>query len=502
VSRIESPARPTSRRASSHKAPRRRKAAPRRRVWRIIGLILLVLVGTSVVAGAVVLHKLDAGIHTFNQAGLAGHRPPPTVAGQNILLIGSDTRSGADAKLGGKGEAVGRSDTTVLVHVYEGGTRAVGVSIPRDALVDVPTCLLPDGKWSQPQQSVMFNSAYQTGQSPEGNPACTVRTVEQLTGLRVDHTVIADFSGFAKMTEIVGGVQVCLPQPLYEGDLDPNRPDRGKEIFRAGKQNVAGAKALAYVRVRHGIGDGSDIGRMKRQQAFLSEVIAKVRAQGLTPTKILPLAEAATKNFTVDPSLDSAGKLASFVVSMRNMSPDHIRFLTAPWKYDGPRVALVHPDVDQLWAALRADQPLDGAGEPKTKKSSKLTVAQALAKVRSSDITVLNGTSVPGLASSTGAVLTKAGLTVAGVGNTASRDATAVAYGPGREAAAKLLASAFPGATVEPSDQAGLQLLIGTQHTMRAASATAVPPKMALPSSLTKDSRTASQDACSGVSYG
>ena len=503
MSRIESPAPPASRRASSHKAPRRRKAKPKRRVWRTVGLVLALLVAVTVTAGAVVLHKLDAGIHTFNQAGLAGHRPPPTVAGQNILLIGSDTRTGADAKLGGKGEAVGRSDTTVLVHVYEGGTRAVGVSIPRDALVDVPKCLLPDGKWSQPQPNAMFNSAYQTGQSPQGNPACTVRTVEQLTGLRVDHTVIADFSGFAKMTEIVGGVQVCLPQPLYEGDLDPNRSSRGKEIFKAGKQTVAGAKALAYVRVRHGIGDGSDIGRMKRQQAFLSQVIAKVRSQGLTPTKILPLAEAATKNFTVDPSLDSAGKLASFVVSMRNMSPDHITFLTAPWKYDGPRVALVHPDVDQLWAALRADQPLDGAGDPKKKaKAKKLTVQQALAKVKANDITVLNGTSVSGLASKTGKDLTKAGLTVAGVGNTASRATTAVAYGPGEEAAAKLLASAFPGATIEPSDQKGLQLLVGTQHTMRAASAAAVPPKMAVPSSITKDSRTASQDACSGDSYG
>ena len=466
-------------------------------------MLALVMVGT-VTAGAVVLHKLDAGIQTFDQAGLGKHRPPPTVAGTNILLLGSDTRTGADAKLGGAGDSVGRSDTTVLVHVYQGGTRAVGVSIPRDALVDIPSCLLPDGHWSAPQHDVMFNSAYMTGQSPKGNPACTVRTVEKLTGLRVDHTVIADFAGFAKMTEVVGGVQVCLPQPLYQGDLDPNREarglGRGQRIFKAGKQTVAGAKALAYVRIRHGIGDSSDIGRMKRQQAFLSAVITKVRNQGLTPTKILPLAEAATQNFTVDPSLDSAGKLAKFVISMRNMSPNHIAFVTAPWKYAGARIALVHPDVDRLWEALKADQPIDGA-DTQQKTKTKLTVAQALAKVKS-PVTVLNGTSVTGLASKTATALKKHGLSVGGVGNTSAHSTTAVEYGPAEASQAKMLASAFPGSTVEQSSEPGLRLLVGTAHTMRPSTAQAVMPKVTLPDSLVSDTRTAAQDSCKGVSYG
>ncbi|MGZ4438660.1 MAG: LCP family protein [Nocardioidaceae bacterium] len=454
---------------------------------------------TAVAAGAVVLNRLDAGIQTFNAAGLGKHRPPPTVAGTNILLLGSDTRTGADAKLGGKGDNVGRSDTTVLVHVYEGGTRAVGVSIPRDALVDIPSCLLPDGSWSAPQHDVMFNSAYMTGQSPKGNPACTIRTVEKLTGLRVDHTVIADFAGFAQMTQVVGGVQVCLPDPIYQGDLDPNRPDRGRLIFHAGKQMVSGAKALAYVRIRHGIGDGSDIGRMKRQQAFLSAVISKVRNQGLTPTKILPLAEAATRNFTVDPSLDTAAKLAKFVISMRNMTPSNISFVTAPWRYEGARVALVHPDVDRLWAALKADQPINGAA---TKKPGpKLTVAQALAKVKV-PVTVLNGTTVTGLASRTGAKLKHAGMTVGGVGNTTARSTTAVEYGPGDLPSARMLAAAFPGSTLEQSTTPGLRLLVGTEHTMRSGTARAVAPKVALPASVTNEARTANQDSCSGVSYG
>ena len=456
---------------------------------------------TAVAAGAVVMHQLDAGIQTFDQAGLAGHRPPPTVHGQNILLLGSDTRSGASAKLGGKGDSVGRSDTTLLVHVYEGGKRAVGVSIPRDAMVDIPKCLLPDGSWSAPQHNVMFNSAYMTGQSPKGNPACTIRTIEQMSGLRVDHTVIADFAGFAKMTDVVGGVQVCLPDPLYQGDLDPNRPDRGKLLFRKGKQLVSGPKALAYVRIRHGIGDGSDIGRMKRQQAFLSAVITKVRAQGLTLTKILPLARTATQNFTVDPSLDSASKLAAFVISMRNMKTKNISFVTAPWRYDGPRVALVHPDVDQLWAALKADEPLDGVAKKQPRKGKQPTVASALAKV-TEPVSVLNGTTVTGLASRTGAEMAKAGLKLGAVGNTSPRSTTAVEYGPGQEAMARALASAFPGSTVEQSADPGLRLLVGTEHTMLSPDAAAKPPTAKIPDSVRADRRSADSGPCAGVTYG
>ena len=345
-------------------APRRRRRALR------AGLVALSVLAVGVAATATVAYvQLDRHINTFSGNGISKHRPPPTVHGQNILLIGSDSRQGADRRLGGDGSPVGRSDTTLLLHIYEGGERAVAVSIPRDALVDIPACRLPDGSWSEPRQRIMFNTAFSVGQAPEGNPACTVNTVEKLTGMRVDHTVVADFAGFAAMTDIVGGVPVCLPEPVYQRDINPNLGTQGKLVFHKGMQTVSGQKALDYVRLRHGIGDGSDIGRMRRQQAFLGSVIAKVRADGMTPSHILPLAEAATKYLTFDTALGSARRLLSFALSLRHMSPENVLFVTTPWRYDGPRVDLVHPDVDRLWAALLHDEPLvtaqDGKAGPK-----------------------------------------------------------------------------------------------------------------------------------------
>jgi LCP family protein required for cell wall assembly len=331
------------------------------------GLVLAVLLVSVAGAGAVAYVRLDRSINTFSGKGISKHRPPPTVHGQNILLIGSDTRAGADQHLGGAGSAVGRSDTTLFVHIYEGGRRAVAVSIPRDALVDIPACRLPDGSWSQPEQDAMFNAAFSVGQTQAGNPACTVNTVEKMTGMRVDHTVVADFAGFAAMTDIVGGVPVCLPEPVYQGDINPNLGEQGDLVFHRGLQTVSGPMALDYVRLRHGIGDGSDIGRMQRQQAFLGSVISKVRAEGMTPTHILPLAEAATRYLTFDSELGSARELVSLVLSLRHMTTQDVMFVTTPWRYDGARVALVHPDVDRLWAALRHDEPLtpqDGLSGP------------------------------------------------------------------------------------------------------------------------------------------
>ncbi len=478
-----------------------------------LALVLVLVLG----AAAYEYIHFNGEIKTFAAKGLSKHRPPPTVAGQNILIIGSDSRAGADGSLGGAGDAVGRSDTTLLVHIYQGGRRAVAVSIPRDALVDIPPCLLPDGTWSAPQHHVMFNAAFSVGQTPQGNPACTVNTVENLTHMRVDHTVVTDFAGFAAMTQIVGGVPVCLPKDVYQIDLDPNRATRlagsswqtiqGQMIFHKGVQEVSGAKALDFVRLRHGLGDGSDIGRMHRQQAFLGAVITKVRAQGLTPTHILPLAEAATKYMTVDPALGDAQKLLSFALSLRNMSLKDIVFVTTPWRYDGYRVDLVHPDVDRLWAALKADQPVGSmtdaagarAGALHAGKKQQPTVAQRLRTV-TTPVTVLNGAGVSGLAARTSDILRAAKVTIAQVGNAAGQTATVVRYGRGQQAQAEALASAFVGARVEPGTTPGLTLVLGARHHMRSLHAVPGQTVVKVPDSVTKDARTASSNVCSGVS--
>ena len=453
----------------------------------------------ALVAGITAYAKLNGKIHTFSSAGISRHRPKSAPAGsENILLIGSDTRSGNNSKLGGAGDAVGRSDTTLVVHIYPGHTRAVAVSIPRDSLVTIPSCRLPDGHWTGPQHDVMFNSAFSVGQSPQGNPACTLNTVEKLTGLKIDHTVVANFAGFAALSKAVGGVPVCVPNDVYQGDLDPNRSTQGALLFRAGKQEVSGDRALQYVRIRHGLGDGSDIGRIQRQQAFLASLIMTIRSRGLTPSHLLPLVNAATANLTFDPSLGTASKLLKFAMSLRNFQPSHVNFVTVPWQYAGARVAIVQPDADHLFRALQANQAIDTQNQHK-KKSQKHGSAAASKSV---PVSVYNGTTTAGLAGSTGTRLQGIGYTVGTIGNAPRQDypQTEIQYGPGQTAQAKALARTLS-AKLQPMKTSGIKVILGAQHGWHGGSA----PAQSLPSSVTGHLRSvgsAKSNLCKNLSDG
>ncbi|AWK09702.1 LytR family transcriptional regulator [Streptomyces spongiicola] len=363
--------RTTGRTTGRRKNPRHRKAGPRRhgrtrghdrrRARALLAVPAAVLALVLAAAGWVYL-RLDGDIDTFGADGIAHHRPEqgPSEA-MNVLVIGSDARVSGNAALGGGAkDDAGRSDTAILLHVYADHRHAVAVSIPRDTLVDIPPCRLPDGTWTGTRRNVMFNEAYSVGQTSEGNPACTQNTVEKLTGLRVDHTIVVDFKGFATLTDVVGGVPVCLPRDVYEKDLDPTRATRGEMLLHKGEQTVSGRRALDYVRVRHGMGDGSDIGRIRRQQAFAASLVRRVKSEGLTPSRLLPLAEAATKSMTVDPGLGSPDKLVAFAMSLKDVGLSDIRFVTVPWRYEGERVALVQPDADALWRAIGDDRAIDG----------------------------------------------------------------------------------------------------------------------------------------------
>lgn len=314
---------------------RRRRSGRGSRLRLTLGIALSLVVLASAGVGWIYL-KLTGNIDTFSAGGLSDNRPSGTSKGQNVLVIGSDARTGGNSELGGGSkDDVGRSDTAFLLHVYADHRHAVAVSIPRDTLLDIPPCRLPDGSWTKPQNNAMFNAAFSVGQTVKGNPACTQNTIEKLTGLRVDHTVVVDFKGFSRLTDVVGGVQVCVPQDIYQKDLNPNRATRGERIFAKGTQTVSGQKALDYVRIRHGMGDGSDIGRIKRQQAFVASLLKKIKEQGLTPAKLLPLADAATQSMTVDPGLGSADKLLGFAMSLKDIDLHNTKFVTIPWRYEG-----------------------------------------------------------------------------------------------------------------------------------------------------------------------
>lgn len=308
---------------------------------------------------------LNHNIRTFSPEGISTSRPAPATpaaptaqAPINLLLIGSDSRASGNIALGGGAGVDGaRSDTTILLHISGDRKHAIGVSIPRDSLVDIPACEA-NGTWYQPQTHVMFNSAFAEGNMSNGNPTCTQNTVEAMTGIRIDHTIVLDFNGFATMSSAVGGVSVCVPQvnntwleQAYGITLSP------------GMQTLSGKSALEYVRAREGFGDNSDIGRMKRQQAFLSALTKKILDTGVytNPLTLYNLADAATSSLTVDPTLDSVTALEGLALQLKSVPLKNLEFVTAPWQYDGARVDLIEPDTSILWALIRADRTLEGA---------------------------------------------------------------------------------------------------------------------------------------------
>ncbi|MCU7824933.1 LCP family protein [Kitasatospora sp. DSM 101779] len=497
-----------------------------RRLARIAGATAAVLVLATAGAGAWFYHRLDQNISTFSADGIATSRPPagPTAAGGgrpvNILLLGSDTRSDGNGDLGGGDEGVGHSDTAILLHVYADHKHAVGVSIPRDTLVTVPPCKLPNGTWTSERLNQMFNSAFTVGLYPQGNPACTQNTVEALTGLRVDHTVVVDFKGFAAMTDAVHGVDVCVPN-----DVD----SYGIHLTK-GRRTLSGQQALDYVRARHGFGDGSDIGRMKRQQAFLSSLIKKIQGRGFDLTTLLPLADAATRSLTVDQELGSAMKLATFAQSLQDIKLADISFVTVPWEYAGARVALVHPDVDTLWELLRQDRTLDGratapattaapTAAPATTATPSVPAAPTPSPSPSSavpgqtgaagpdatavPVTVHNASGATGTAGRAATALKAHGYREVVLGaNTKGRTTTTVGYSSGHKAAAEQLAALYPGATVRPdADADGLVLTLGQDHASGDTSGPVVLPS-GIPTGISSNTRPADSDLCADLSYG
>ncbi|WP_241778264.1 LCP family protein [Streptomyces sp. CNQ431] len=276
-------------------------------------------------------------------------RPLPSKQGAlNILLVGSDTRAGQGN--GQYGAARGqRSDTVILLHLAADRRSATAMSIPRDLMVEIPSCRRADGQ-SAPARTAQFNYAYSYG-----GTACTIRTVERLTRIRVDHHMVVDFQGFKRMVDAVDGVQICLKQPMDDKDAHVRLP--------AGEHTLNGEQSLGFVRARKSLGNGSDTDRMERQQQFLGALVAKVQSNGvlLNPGKLYPLLDAATSSLTTDPSIASLIDLYDLVRSMRNIPTKEVRFLTVPreaYAGDPNRDQLVEPAASELFTLLREDEPV------------------------------------------------------------------------------------------------------------------------------------------------
>ncbi|MEU0655899.1 LCP family protein [Streptomyces albogriseolus] len=345
----------------------------RRWVWGVGLGVSLALVGAAA-AGWAVYMKLEGNI-TPDEAAAAElarfekDRPTALVKDAlNILLIGSDSRAGAENGRYGRDPGTERSDTVILLHLSAGRRSATAVSVPRDLMVDVPDCRRPDGSRSAPMFA-QFNAAFEVGGS-----ACTVRTVEKLTDIRVDHHVVVDFKGFKDMVDAVDGVEVCLSEPIDDEDAHLHLP--------AGRVTLDGEQALGYVRARKTLGDGSDTGRIERQQRFLGALVNKVRSNGilLNPVKLYPVLDAATSSLTTDPELASLRGLYELVRGLRDIPAEGVQFLTVPresYAGDVNRDQLAQPAAGKLFERLRKDEPVRVDTDSERKATEKETAAPA-----------------------------------------------------------------------------------------------------------------------------
>lgn len=442
---------------------RRRSRRAGGRAGRLLGW-LAVFVSAVLVIGSLSAYagfrKLAGNLHHQDVASKLGKRPPDTDEAKNILLIGSDTRSAAGTQEYGDVEGA-RSDTVIVLHLPPGHKRALAISFPRDSLVDIPPCKQPDGSMTEPEHS-RLNVAFSNG-----GPACTWKTVESLTGIRINHFVMVNFRGFIQVVNALGGVKVCLP-------VDVHDPRSGLNLS-AGPHRVKGEQALAFVRVRHNIGDGSDLQRIGRQQEFLASMVKKATSKGLllNPRKLYAFLDAATKSLTTDTGFGLAD-LKNLALSARHISPSDVNFVTVPVEAsgDGATVVWAQPESEKLFDSITAGNVSEDDSSSTARASGTHTNGSGGASSSSPtmpppgiQVKVLNGTSVSGLAADTAEKLKAADFDVVDVGNAETHDheTTTVRYDPELEASANVLAGAVS-ADTETDESLGrdVVLLLGS----------------------------------------
>ncbi|MFF2052840.1 LCP family protein [Leifsonia sp. NPDC058194] len=333
-------------------------------LFRLIAAAVAVVV---VSAGAVTayavgdtLHSLKPAIHLVSASGKT--IAPPTVGAEsgavNILLAGTDTRtdqggqfSTADELAGSSG--AGNNDVTMVLHLSADHQHATVISIPRDLMAPIPSCPTSNGPTSA-VSSGQFNTTLSIG-----GLSCVVLAAQQLTGLTIPYAAEISFDGVIAMSNAVGGVTVCLASAVTDPYVGLDLP--------AGEQTLVGAQALAFVRSRHGVGDGSDLGRISDQQLFLSALLRKATSAGVlsNPLTLYGLAKSATANIQLSDTLDSPTTLVSIALALKNVPLTDFVFVQYPSMTDPDDVNRVVPEptgVAALQQALTTDSPIQLTG--------------------------------------------------------------------------------------------------------------------------------------------
>ena len=376
--------------------------------------VTFAVVATSLAAYARYRSVLGSIHHENVTSAMLGKRPPLT-AGLNILIIGSDSRQGLGNKFGA-GIVGSRSDTSMLLHIAPGHTRADIISFPRDSMVPVLACSNDgqghSGQSAQPGAVERLNSTFSAGGAP-----CLWKTLEQETGIRIQHFMEVNFAGFQSIVNDVGGVPVCLPFAI-------NNP-QSRLRLSAGKHVVNGAQALAFVRLREDIGEGSDTQRIQRQQYFLAAVMQKLKATNLLsqPSRIFNVVRDVAKSLTTDSSLDLSTTLR-IANSMKSLSSTSVQLVTVPVvPYAGDPTAELsweQPQAARMFRAIEADRELPAKANEKGKGNAKSATARPTVSPAKVDVQVLNGSGVSGVAGAAATGLTAKGFTVTGTGPAAN----------------------------------------------------------------------------------
>ncbi|WP_330288420.1 LCP family protein [Streptomyces sp. NBC_00576] len=354
------------------RAPEKKKSKAKKILLWTGGTMAFVMVAAAT-GGYFYLKHLEGNVQTTD-VGTAGKSGFSKDEAFNILIIGTDKRTGAGNEAYGDAGSVGHADTTILLHVSKDRTNATALSIPRDLIVDVPDCptKLADGteKIITGTQNVRFNTSL--GQD-ERDPGCTMRTVKEVTGISPDHFMMADFNAVKTLTTAVGGVEVCVTKAVNDKESKLKLP--------AGKSTVEGERALAFVRTRHSFGNQGDLDRIKVQQQFLSSLMRKMASSDTltNPAKLLKLAEAATKALTVDTGIGNVSTLKDVALELKKVPTKNITFMTVPVT-DNPADGVVRKTVivdqttgPEVFNAIANDVSFTAVKQQKAKEAAAVT---------------------------------------------------------------------------------------------------------------------------------
>jgi LCP family protein required for cell wall assembly len=359
--------------------------------WKLIAAIAMGLVGVFVLGAGTVfgltLYTLQSNLVTVELPNATTPVLPgigEIEGGFNVLIVGSDTRVGQ----GDQFEFIDTelNDVTILVHVSENHDHAVVMSLPRDLLVDVPACPTGEGTLSKPRTMQPLNSTMSIGGLP-----CVALTVEALTGLDIGYAGLMTFTGVAQLSTAIGGVEVCVTAPLID-------PWSGVYIPEAGFHTLEGGQALAFLRTRKGVGDGSDLSRISSQQVYMAALVRTLQQDGLLNDlgKLYGVAHVASQNMVLSTSLGSVDVMVAMARALRGIPNENIIFLqypvldADPEKYPG-RV-IPHPVLaPAVLKRLQADEPFTLAAGSLGFGSTNLEGTEDIAPPTAQELEVLEG---------------------------------------------------------------------------------------------------------------